>query len=314
MASELNYKHLRYFQVVAHEGHVTRAARRLNLSQSAVSTQINLLEQRLGHSLFHRENRSLRLTEAGRIALDHADALFGIGDDLVATLKREGAKRRALRVGAIATLSRNFQLTFLNPVLGRTDVEIILRSGSAAELYGALTDHHLDLVLTNQPPPSDALTPFVVHRLAEQPISLIGVPRLCKPRVSLPDRLSQVPLILPAAGTGLRMGFDALAARFDVRPQIAAEVDDMAMMRLLAREGVGLAVLPSIAVQDELAALVLAVGAKLPGLTETFYAVTVERRFPNPIMADLLRPRSYTGRSDRPSRSPLPRKSPRQRK
>ncbi|NVO14159.1 MAG: LysR family transcriptional regulator [Rhodoplanes sp.] len=314
MARDLNYKHLRYFQAVAHEGHVTRAARRLNLSQSAVSTQIALLEQRLGHPLFHREKRALRLTEAGRIALDHADALFGIGDDLVATLKREGAKRRPLRVGAIATLSRNFQLTFLRPVLERPDIEIILRSGSAAELYGALADHHLDVVLTSQPPPSDTLAPFVVHRLAEQPISLIGVPGLCRPRASLADRLAGVPLILPTAGTGLRMGFDTLAARFDVRPQIAAEIDDMAMMRLLAREGVGLAVLPSIAVQDELAAGVLAVAAKLPALTETFYGVTVERRFPNPIVSDLLRPRSYAARPDRPAGSSRRQKTPTRRR
>ncbi|MTW19244.1 LysR family transcriptional regulator [Rhodoplanes serenus] len=306
MTSELNFKHLRYFQVVAHEGHVTRAARRLNLSQSAVSTQIGLLEKRLGHALFHREKRSLRLTEAGRIALDHADALFGIGDDLVATLKRKGAKRLALRIGAIATLSRNFQMAFLRPVLGRVDVEIALRSASAAELYGGLADHHLDVVLTNHPPPFDATTLYVAHRLAEQPISLIGVPRLCAPRLSLPDRLSQVPLILPAAGTGLRMGFDALAARFEVRPQIAAEVDDIAMMRLLAREGVGLAVLPPIAVQDELAGRLLAIAAKLPALTETFYGVTVDRRFPNPLVRDLLRPRSYNFRPDRPAASSHP--------
>lgn len=314
MASDLNFKHLRYFQIVAHEGHVTRAARRLNLSQSAVSTQIGLLEKRLGHPLFHRENRSLRLTEAGRIALDHADALFGIGDDLVATLKREGAKRRVLRVGAIATLSRNFQMAFLGPALGRGDVEIVLRSASAAELYGALTDHHLDVVLTNQPPPSDVTTSYVAHRLAEQPVSLIGVPRLCAPRLSLPERLSQAPLILPAAGTGLRMGFDALAARFEVRPKIAAEVDDMAMMRLLAREGVGLAVLPSIAVQDELATRLLVIAAKLPALTETFYGVTVDRRFPNPIVADLLRPRTYTMRHTRSSISSRLRKTSKQRK
>jgi len=285
---ELNYNHLRYFQTVAHEGNLTRAANRLNVSQSAVSTQIRQLEQRLGQALFERRGRALHLTEAGRIALDHADAIFATGRELLATLQQSGRPRRALRVGSLATLSRNFQLAFLRPVLGRTDVEVILRSGSAAELFNALAALHLDLVLTNQPPPADALTAFVVQRLDEQTVSLIGVPKLCPPDLSLPDRLARFPLILPTPASALRMGFDALIDRLGVRPQIAAEVDDMAMLRLLAREGVGLAVLPPIVVRDELASGALIESAKLPSLTEAFFGVTVERRFPNPLLAELL--------------------------
>jgi LysR family transcriptional activator of nhaA len=285
---ELNFHHLRYFQTVAHNGNLTRAAERLNVSQSAVSTQIRKLEERLGQALFERRGRALHLTEAGRIALDHADAIFATGRELVATLHQRGQPRRALRVGSLATLSRNFQLSILRPVLGRPDVEIILRSGSAAELFNALAALQLDLVLTNQPPVADELTSFVVQRLDEQTVSLIGVPELCAPDLSLSERLAGAPLILPTVASGLRMGFDALVDRLGVTPQIAAEIDDMAMMRLLAREGIGLAVLPPIVVQDELASGVLIESAQLPSLTEGFYGVTVERRSPNPLLAELL--------------------------
>src|SRR5512137_2511927 len=183
--AELNFHHLRYFQTVAHEGNLTRAAERLNVSQSAVSTQLRQLEERLGQALFERRGRGLHLTEAGRIALDYADAIFASGRELVATLQQRGRQRQVLRVGSLATLSRNFQLAFLRPVLGRPDVEVILRSGSAAELFNALTALHLDLVLTNHPPPLDALTTFIVQRLDEQAVSLIGVPALCPPDLSL---------------------------------------------------------------------------------------------------------------------------------
>lgn len=286
--ADLNYHHLRYFQIVAHEGNLTRAAQHLNVSQSAVSTQIKQLEERLGQTLFDRRGRALHLTEAGRIALDHADAIFATGRELLATLSDTGGRRTALRVGALATLSRNFQLSFLRPILGRADVEVILRSGSEAELLTALEALHLDLVLTNQPPPPDALTPFNVRRLDEQPVSLIGVPELCPPDMSLEQRLAQTPLILPTAASTLRVGFDAVAARFEGELNIAAEVDDMAMMRLLARDGVGLAVLPPIVVQDELSSGALIEAAGLPGLTEAFYGVTVERRFPNPLLGEVL--------------------------
>ena len=62
----------------------------------------------------------------------------------------------------------------------------------------------------------------------------------------------------------------------------------MAMMRLLAREGVGLAVLPPIVVRDELASGELQEAERLPGLLQPFHAVTVPRRFPNPLLREVL--------------------------
>jgi LysR family transcriptional activator of nhaA len=289
MAS-LNYNHLRYFWAVAHDGNLTRTAERLNLTQSALSVQIRKLEERLGHPLFERRGRQLHLTEAGQIVLDHADAIFATGDEMLGTLQQTGSVRQALRVGSLATLSRNFQMEFLRPLLGRTDIDLILRSGSAGELVRALQALNLDVVLLNQAPPGDALTPLVAHRLAERPVSLVGTPDRLGHAASLADRLRSHPIILPTTDSSVRTGFDALADRLGVRPQIVAEVEDMAMMRLLAREDIGLAVLPPIVVKDEIAAGVLVEGDPLPGIVETFHAVTMSRRFPNPLVRLLLQP------------------------
>ncbi|MBC7497481.1 MAG: LysR family transcriptional regulator, partial [Sphingomonadaceae bacterium] len=107
----LNFNHLRYFWAVAHEGSLTRAAARLNLSQSALSVQIQKLEHQIRHPLFERVGKRLVLTEAGQIALDYADTVFAAGDELMNTLDgRPMANRQILRVGALTTLSRNFQL------------------------------------------------------------------------------------------------------------------------------------------------------------------------------------------------------------
>ena len=289
MAS-LNYNHLRYFWAVAHDGNLTRTAERLNLTQSALSVQIRKLEERLGHPLFERRGRRLHLTEAGQITLDHADAIFATGDELLGTLRQSGAARQALRVGSLATLSRNFQMEFLRPVLGRPDIDLILRSGGAAELLRALEALNLDVVLLNRAPPGDALTPLVTHRLAERSVSLVGTPERLGEAASLADRLRRHPVILPTVDSSVRTGFDALADRLGVRPQIVAEVEDMAMMRLLAREDIGLAVLPPIVVKDEIAGGVLVAGDQLPGIAETFFAVTMARRFPNPLVRLLLTP------------------------
>jgi LysR family transcriptional activator of nhaA len=286
--ADLNYHHLHLFRAVAHDGNLTRTAQKLNLSQSAISVQIRKLEDRLGHPLFDRRGRQLHLTEAGRIALDHADAIFAVGDELLGTLRDAGRGLQVLRVGALATLSRNFQLGFLRPVLGQPGTEVILRSGSLSELLTLLETLNLDVVLTNQPPQRDATTPFVSHRLAEQPVSLVGTPARLKSTRNLAQRLATLPIILPSTNSSIRIGFDALVAQRGIRPGIVAEVDDMAMMRLLAREDVGLAVLPLIAIKDELQQGILIEADRLPGISETFYAVTLDRRFPNPMLQQLI--------------------------
>ena len=286
--ANLNFHHLRYFRAVAHDGNLTRAAMRLNLSQSALSVQIKQLEEQLGHQLFERRARQLHLTEAGRIALDHADAIFATGDELLQNLAEANQSRKALRLGALATLSRNFQIGFLQPLLGRADVEIILRSGTKAELLRGLEALALDMIIVNQPPAQDAITPFVSHRLTEQTVSLIGKPDTAKQGQSLRALLTDYPVLLPTSDSGIRTGFDALVNRLGIRPQIAAEVDDMAMLRLLTREGLGLAVIPPIVVKDELETGLLVEALRLPDITETFFAVTLERKFPNPLVKQLL--------------------------
>jgi LysR family transcriptional activator of nhaA len=286
----LNLHHLRLFRAVATDGTLTGAARWLNLSQSALSTQIKKLEAALGHDLFERRGRGLVLTEAGRIALDHAEAIFRTADDLTATLRETGLVRRPMRVGALATLSRNFQMQFMRPLIGRADVEVVLRSGSQAELLRDLDALALDVVLTNLAPSWEVGSPWLVHRLAEQPVSLIGTPirvgAVPRPLLTL---LAEEPLILPGPGTSLRLAFDAMAARLQLAPVIAAEADDMAMLRLLAREDAGLAVIPPIVVQDELTRGLLVEVAQIEGMSETFYAITRERRFPNPLLTLLLK-------------------------
>ena len=286
--SELNYHNLRYFWAVAREGNLTRAAERLFVSQSTVSVQIKKLERQLGHALFEREGRTLVLTEAGKITLDYADSVFDLGDELMAALGHTEASRRILKVGALGTLSRNFQTQFLSPLLGREDVALILRSGSIKELLQAVNTHQIDIVLANVLPLREATATWVPHRIAEQPVSLIGQPGSVRKGRKLVDILATDPLLLPSKVSSIRTDFDTLCDRLEVEPRIAAEIDDMAMLRLMAREGAGLAVVPPIVVKDELRSGDLLEIRRLPDLLETFYAITPSRKFPNPLVRELV--------------------------
>ncbi len=284
--SDLNYHHLRYFHAVAHDGNLTRTAERLNLSQSALSSQIKALEERFGQKLFDRVGRRLELTEVGRIALDHADRIFGTGAELLATLNQSRETRPPLRVGALSTLSRNFQLAFLRPVLGLDEVDIKLTSGNAERLLDMLKSLALDVVLTTQVPARDARTDFIAHRISEQPVGLHGVPERLQ-HGSLKSLLKNEPLIVPSDPV-IRSGFDSLVVRLGVEPRVVADVDDMAMVRLLAREGVGLAIAPAVVLADEIASGLLQTAPYDLRINEAFFAVTIPRSFPHPFLAALL--------------------------
>ncbi len=285
----LNFNHLRYFWAVAHAGSLTRAAERLNLSQSALSVQIQKLEHQIGHPLFERVGKRLVLTEAGRIALDYADTVFAAGDELMSTLDgRPGANRQIFRVGALTTLSRNFQLEFLHPLVGRADVELIVRSGTIRDLLAQLEAHAIDVVLSNCAAPRDARVPFRNHLLNEQPVSLVGRPRPDRAPFRFPEDLRIEPVLLPSLDSDIRLGFDRLLDLAGIRPNILAEVDDMAMLRLLARERHGVTLVPPIVVRDELESGVLVEHCRIPHLSENFYAIILNRRFPNQLLRELL--------------------------
>lgn len=287
---DLNFNHLHYFWAVAHEGSLTRAAERLNLSQSAVSIQIQKLERQLGHPLFDRLGKKLILTEAGQIALDYADTVFKAGDELISTLRgRPLASRQILRVGALTTLSRNFQLEFLRPLVGRADVELIVRSGTLRDLIAQLETHAIDVVLANSAAPRDNRSLLRNYLLNEQPVSLVGRPPRRKPRFRFPKDLRTEPILLPSLDSDIRVAFDRVLELAGIRPIILAEVDDMAMLRLLARERDGVTLVPPIVVRDELKTGILIEHCRIPEVTEKFYAIVQKRRFPNQLLPKILK-------------------------
>lgn len=285
--TQLNFHHLRYFWAVAKEGNLTRAAKQLHVSQSALSAQIKQLESDVGQRLFLRTGRTLTLTEAGQLALSYAEGIFASGNELLEVL-REGRReeRQVLRVGAVATTSRNFQENFIRPLLDRTDVDLVLVSASLPELLSRLRVHSLDLVLCNQRVHASATEPWRCRRIARQPVSLVGRPSSRPFR--FPDDLSHVPLVLPGRDNEMRTAFDLRCEQLGIRPRIRAEVDDMALLRLLARDSDSIALMPSVVAQDELGSGRLVELAVVPDLYENFYGVTVQRRYEPPLVGQLL--------------------------
>ena len=284
--AQLNFHHLRYFWLVANEGGVTATARRLRVSQSAVSSQLRQLEEHLGESLFVRDGRRMVLTESGRLVHQYAESIFSTGSQLLALLESGRSRTDLLRIGAVATLSRNFQTSFLAPLFETPDARFQIVSARFDDLVQRLDAHALDLALSNRPVSGAHADRFHAQLVARQQVSLIGHPR--ETPLRFPDDLSQVRLLLPPRESELRTSFDALCERHGVLADPVAEVDDMALLRLLTRDTDLVALLPPVVVRDEISSGLLQEHVQLPELVERFYAITADRRFQHPLLESLL--------------------------
>lgn len=288
--NQLNYHHLRYFHAIVREGSLTKAAQSLHVSQSALSVQLKKLEESLGGPLFDRKHKSLRLTEEGRIVLDYAETIFRTGEELIATLQNKSKRyREVLRVGAVSTLSKNFQLSFLKEALEDQSVEVVIHSDNLRGLIRQLKAHTIDLVLSNSPVLRDTDLKIHSQLVDEQAVSLVGPPTMATiGSFRFPEDLRDVPMVLPSLESNIRASFDLVMERAGFAPLIAAEADDMAMLRLIARETSAITLVPPVVVHDELKSGRLLELHRLPELRETFYAITATRRYPNPYLKKLL--------------------------
>ena len=276
---QLNFHHLFYFWRVAKTGHLTQAASELHVSQSALSNQIRQLEERLGEPLFERSGRRLVLTDTGQLALSYAENIFGLGREMLGRLQGRSEGLVRLRVGSVATLSRNYLENWIRPLLADSTVTLALESGLQDDLLRRLLEHQLDVVLANEAVPAGADRPLHCRFLGSQPISLVGPAAVWGGRtLRIPEDLEGLELALPGPRHAIRGPFDALCVAAGVTPRLRAEVDDMAMLRLVARDSGWLTVLPEVVVQDELRTGVLVTVGRSTQLQENFYAITTLHR------------------------------------
>ena len=292
---QLNFHHLFYFWRVAKLGHLTRAAEELHISQSAVSAQIRHLEERIGEDLFTREGRRLALTDTGHLVLAYTNNIFGLSEEMLGRLQGRSAGITRLRVGSVSTLSRNYQENWIRPLLADPAVVLTLESGLLEGLIVRLAQHQLDVVLSNETVPVDPDRPLHFRFLGSQSISLVGPASRWKSQsLRIPEDLNGVDIALPGPRHALRAQFDALCASAGVSPRLRAEVDDMAMLRLIARDSNWLTVLPEVVVQDELRAGVLVTVGQSAALQVRFYAITTPHRYQIELLDQLLSRASKT--------------------
>jgi LysR family transcriptional activator of nhaA len=165
---------------------------------------------------------------------------------------------------------------------------VVVVAGALDELTRQLQEHQVDLVLSNIPLRADQEQNVFNHLLGAVPVFLVGGKKLKGLRPKFPQFLKNLPLFLPSRQSDVRADFDLILADAGIEPFIHAEVDDMALLRLLALSGEGLALVSKIVVERELQSRKIKFMLRVPGLAEKYYALTVRKRFQNNWVAEIV--------------------------
>ena len=284
----LNFKHLRYFWVVAKQGGIARASEVLHLTPQTISGQISLLEERLGQPLFNRVGRNLELTEAGRLAMNYADEIFALGSELEENLHNQPADRPALfRVGIADVVPKTIAYHLLSPALTLPDpIRIQCRESSLEILLADLALHRVDMVLADGPIPPGVDVRGFNHALGECGLSFFGTPTLAAEYAGeFPQCLNGAPLLIPS---DINRVNDRLLRWLEgqrVYPRIVGEFDDSALMKVFGQAGAGFFVAPTAIAPEIEAHYGVAQVGQTDAVREQFYAISVERRISHPAVA-----------------------------
>ncbi|MGA9395241.1 MAG: LysR family transcriptional regulator [Azonexus sp.] len=283
--TNINYKHLYYFWVVAHEGSMTRAAERLDVAVQTISGQLSLLERSLGKALFVSQGRGLALSDAGRVALGYADQIFQLGEALEEAVRTSGSGNvLRLRAGISDGIPKLLAYQLLEAVLAMPeDVRLICSEGSFEPLLAELALHHIDLVLTDRPAPAGGNLKVFSTQLGDYAAGLFGSAKLIdRYAKGYPQSLDDAPLFLPSRQNALRGRIDRWIESIGIRPRIVGEFQDSALLTTFGRAGLGFFPAPLVLagqVASQLDALPL---GEMSGVSEQIYAISNDRRIRHP--------------------------------
>ena len=184
----LNYHHLFYFRIIATEGSIARAAEKLHIGQPTLSTQLKQLEDMIGKALFERRNRRLILTETGKAALNYANEIFRLGDELLEVLKdRTPENQTHLQIGALDSVPKRVLLEIALAAQKVTPCVVSILEGKGDELFRELRAHRIDLIVSNYPAQAQEGAQVFSKSVAKLSVSVYGAAKIQRTKTGLSE-------------------------------------------------------------------------------------------------------------------------------
>jgi LysR family transcriptional regulator, transcriptional activator of nhaA len=273
---------------------MARAAARLDMAVQTVSTQVRELERSLGVALLKPVGRGLVLTEAGVAAMQQAEKIFALGEQLPAFVRDAiSAPSTRLAVGISDSLPKLVVRSLMQSVMDEPHLRLLCREGELSNLLADLALHRLDLVLTDQAAPPNANVRVYSHSLGSSSLAWYAAPALAAAaRRGFPQSLAKVPVLLPTPQVAVRGLLNHWFEKQGIRPQIVGEFDDSALLKTFGASGMG--VFPAAERVDHELQTHYALKRIGPceGVHEHFFAIGTERKVQHPLVQRILKAHS----------------------
>lgn len=299
--SSLNYKHLRYFWMVAKTGSIVRASEQLYCSPQSISGQLGELENSLGVQLLKKAGRGLELTEMGRKIFSYADEIFSLGTELLEVAHQQPVKKSTpFRIGITDSVAKSIAYQVIEPVLHLDEpIRLICREGKLASLLSEMSVNQLDLVIADRPMPANLNVRAHNHLLGESKLAIFAAKSLIetysktysesKQAAIFPYHLHGAPFLLPGEDFTYQKKLIVWFEAKKIYPTIVGEFDDSALLKSFGQAGAGFFAAP-LAIADYICRqyAVEQVG-HIDTVTEQLYAITTERRLTHPAVIAIVK-------------------------
>lgn len=249
----MDMRQLVTFTTVARLNSFTQTANVLGYVQSAITSQIQLLEKELGIQLFERIGKKISLTSEGREFLLYAKQLLNLWENAKGIASDSDIIKGTLSIGAVESIC-GFKLPSILKEYNELypEVEIVLKTGNSRELQSLLRDNQIDVAILLDSTISHS--EFVIKSSQEEPVSLLVAPNhplLLKGSVCSED-LSMHPLLLTKQGCFFRSIFEKIMSDTNVASKITLETSNIQTIKQLTILGFGITLLPRFTVLNEL--------------------------------------------------------------
>ncbi len=287
----INYNHLYYFWEVVRQGSLGRAAEQLHLTPQTVSGQLKQFQAHFSEPLLVRASKTLALTALGERVFEHADAMFAKQELLLALMEaRMPHHQRRLRIGAADVLPKISVRRLLEPILRSPQPPVLtVREVELEDLLEDLARRRLDAVLSDRPIFMTGHTKVQSQLLLTSELAFYAADTLADQlQENFPHSLDAAPVLLPGPKNYVRRLLDQFFHDHGIKPKTVAEMEDSALVTSFGEAGFGCFAAPhdqKDVIEKQYRVRVL---GRCEGVSEQFYAITLDARFVSPAVVEWL--------------------------
>ncbi len=282
---QLNYHHLYYFYVTAREGSIIRAAESLNLTPQTISGQIATLEDYLGKQLFERRGKRLFLNETGNYVFSYAEDIFRLGSELQQNLKHQGSGHHLqFTIGVTDIIPKVLAFDLFKTCLDNDDsLKLVCKEGDLNSLLADLAVSKLDIIFSDHPLPTNSNIKAYNHFVGETGMAFFSTKDSCEAlSENFPQSLHKHSLLLPGEKSTQKAELQAWFDRLSIAPDVVAEFEDSALMKLFGQAGYGVFCTPIPIAQHVMEQYNVELIGTTTDITEDFYLISPERKLKHP--------------------------------